>query len=298
VRGDAAQQVLDEHARLGQAGAPAGLLAVSANDMARWLQIQLGHGAIPGGGRLFSADDSEQMWRPVTPEPIEAYPGPLAATTPNFLGYALGWEVQDYHGHKIVWHSGAVFGFTSIVCLIPEKNVGFAIELNSEDIEPRFGLMYELLDHYLGVPPTDWVKVWGDFKHQRIAAAEALVAQKGATPAAIGPSLPLERYAGAYKDAWYGPMSVSRDAQGLRVDFPQTPGMHGRLEHYQYDSFIARFDDKGIEPAYMTFGLDADGKVARVTMKPVSPIADFSFDYQDLLFRPAGAAGGSPAEER
>ena len=34
----------------------------------------------------------------------------------------------------------------------------------------------------------------------------------------------------------------------------------------------------------MTFSIDADGKVDRVTMKPVSPAADFSFDYQDLFY--------------
>jgi len=65
--------------------------------------------------------------------------------------------------------------------------------------------------------------------------------------------------------------------------------MSGALEHYQYDSFVARLDDKSIEPPYVTFGLNADGKVERVTMKPVSPIADFSYDYQDLLFTPAPA---------
>ena len=43
---------------------------------------------------------------------------------------------------------------------------------------------------------------------------------------------------------------------------------------------------KLIEPAYVTFALDAEGKVARMTMKPVSPLADFSYDYQDLLFTP------------
>ena len=39
----------------------------------------------------------------------------------------------------------------------------------------------------------------------------------------------------------------------------------------------------------MTFSLDAEGAVDRVTMKPLSPIADFSYDYQDLLFRPVAA---------
>ena len=54
--------------------------------------------------------------------------------------------------------------------------------------------------------------------------------------------------------------------------------------------FIARFDDKGIEPAYVTFGLDAEGKVERITMKAVSPTADFSFDYHDLNFTPVASA--------
>jgi len=50
--------------------------------------------------------------------------------------------------------------------------------------------------------------------------------------------------------------------------------MDGTLEHWQYDSFITRFDDKTIEPAYVTFSLNSDGKVDRVTMKAVSPLAD------------------------
>jgi hypothetical protein len=65
--------------------------------------------------------------------------------------------------------------------------------------------------------------------------------------------------------------------------------MSGRLDHFQYDSFITRFDDKTIEPAYVTFNLDAEGKIERVTMKAASPIADFSYDYHDLLFTPVKA---------
>ena len=65
--------------------------------------------------------------------------------------------------------------------------------------------------------------------------------------------------------------------------------MAGRLDHWQYDTFVTRFDDKALEPAYVTFALDADGKPARVTMKAVSPIADFSWDYHDLEFRPVEA---------
>ena len=37
-------------------------------------------------------------------------------------------------------------------------------------------------------------------------------------------------------------------------------------------------------------GQRRSGKVERITMKPVSPIADFSYDYQDLLFTPTEKA--------
>ena len=49
-------------------------------------------------------------------------------------------------------------------------------------------------------------------------------------------------------------------------------------------------------PDYTTLPekLNAEGKVDRVTMKAVSPIADFSWDYHDLLFKPAGNAPAHP----
>jgi CubicO group peptidase (beta-lactamase class C family) len=286
VRGNGPQSVLDERDQLGRAMAPAGLLAMSANDMARWLQIQLAGGALPEGGSLFSKDASREMWSPVTPIPIEPAPAPIAGTTPTFSSYALGWDVQDYRGTRIVWHSGGLLGFTSIVCLIPEKGVGFAIEVNAEEIEPRHGLMYELLDHYLGLPAQDWPAKFGAYRKGRIASAMTAMKQAATTPAEVGPSLPLARYTGTYADPWYGAIEIASEGRGLKVNFAPTPGMSGRLVHYQYDTFVAQFDDPAIEKAYLTFQLDADGKVSTISAKPVSPIADFSFDYKDLLFTP------------
>ena len=55
--------------------APAGGLAISANDFARWLLIQLGHGKLPDGdGRLFSEAAHEQMWKPVLLQPNRPRP--------------------------------------------------------------------------------------------------------------------------------------------------------------------------------------------------------------------------------
>jgi hypothetical protein len=62
--------------------------------------------------------------------------------------------------------------------------------------------------------------------------------------------------------------------------------MLGKLTHWQYDTFRVDWRDPLIEPAYVTFALTAKGTIDRVTMRAVSPLADFSFDYQDLELRP------------
>ena len=76
--------------------------------------------------------------------------------------------------------------------------------------------------------------------------------------------------------SWYGNIAINNSQDKLTIDFKPTPRMGGALDHWQYDTFITRFSDKTIEPAYVTFNLDADGKIGRITMKPVSPRADFS----------------------
>jgi CubicO group peptidase (beta-lactamase class C family) len=287
LRGVGDQSVLNERDNLGSNASPAGGLAVSANDMARWLMIQLDGGALPGNsGRLFSQEAHDQMWTPLVLQPIRQQSSALAPVQPTFNTYALGWDIRDYRGAKIVWHGGAVFGFLTAVVLIPEKHVGFSIEINSEDGEIIIGLMYELLDHYLGLPADTWPEKLRAEKTQRVQEALKLYQAAAAKPAKIGPSLPLARYVGTYADPWYGNIEIAQSKGGLTIDFKSTPRMGGPLEHWQYDSFITRFDDKTIEPAYVTFGLDADGKVERVTMRAVSPLADFSYDYQDLLFTP------------
>jgi len=207
-----------------------------------------------------------------------------------FDTYALGWDVQDYRGARLIWHGGAVFGSLAAVALLPDRNVGIYIAINSEEGQMVRGLMYELLDHYLGLPRDTWPEKLNSFRQQRSTAAVAALQAPAAQPAHIGPSLPLARYAGSYNDPWYGTIIV-REANGqLNVAFPHAPGLSAVLEHYQYDSFRTRFSDSSVEPAYVTFSLGAQGNVDRITMRAVSPIADFSYDYQDLLFTPVAAA--------
>jgi len=107
-----------------------------------------------------------------------------------------------------------------------------------------------------------------------------------AKKAKVRASLPPPRYVGVYRDDWYGTMTVSNTGSNLRIRFDRTPTMVGNLEHLHDDTFRAHWDDRRIEDAYVTFSLDHEGAIAEVRMQAISPLADFSFDYHDLLFRP------------
>jgi len=290
LRGLGTQQVLPEREGLGQVGAPAGGLSWSAKDFARWMQLQLALGALPDGkGRLYSEASARAMWTPQVPIPIHPYPAPISDITPQFSAYAYGWNVQDYRGVKVIQHGGAVFGVLAFVVLVPERGLGISLQINSEDVEVMRGLGYELLDHYLGFEARDWVGAFTTWNRDRLAGGlDALKSAADRVATASKPSLATSGYTGRYADAWYGPVTIAGQGRALRLDFMQTPDMKGTLKHWQYDTFRVDWDDGSIEPAYLTFALNAEGAVSGFTMKAVSPVADFSYDYQDLHFRPAG----------
>ncbi|WP_217318914.1 serine hydrolase [Rhodanobacter sp. B05] len=289
VRGVGKQQVLTT-VMTGSVFAPAGALQVSAADMGRWLQLQLRHGALDDGKRVFSEAASKALWTPQTLIPIRQAPTPIALAQPQFSAYALGLEVQDYRGHKIVTHLGGVLGGISAVVIIPEKHAAFAIMVNSEDVGTLFAMREHLLDSLLGLPSPDWVASYKQvFDQVDAGAVAALKASKAATHPDSGPSLPLSGYAGVYRDSWYGTATISQGKKGtggLNISFDRTPGLHGTLEHVQYDTFRTHWAMPDVEDAYVTFALNPDGSVDRMTMKAISPTADFSWDYQDLHFVP------------
>ena len=288
IHGLGTQAPLDEHATISQNAAPAGGLAISANDMSRWLLTQLGRGKIPGSDkRLFTEEQSKQMWTGAVITPTPRYPEEFAVAQSHYNLYALGWTLSDYRGAHVVGHDGAVFGSQATVALLPDKNVGIFVATNSEDGQIVRGLLYELLDHYLGYPQSQWPEKWHKFKMARLNAAAQQVQKAQASPTKTNPSLPLDRYSGDYTDPWYGTIKVRQAGKGLAIDFPHSRGMEGPLTHHQYDTFKMNPSLKWVEPAYVSFSFDANGKVDRVTMKAVSPTADFSWDYQDLLFTPA-----------
>jgi CubicO group peptidase (beta-lactamase class C family) len=261
--------------------APAGGINASISDAVPWLKMQLAHGAFPGGRRLWSATQSAQMWQPRTLISSGPGPSPDAPQRSVMQGYALGWGVSEYRQRRMLSHAGGVIGQTTRTTLLPEDGIGFVVYSNTGDGEPISGLRYALADYLLGVPAFDWVSATrADItKMQAVVTAAVGTGDFKAPPGS--PSLALERYVGRYRDPWYGDIVVARDGDRLNIDFTHTPALKGALEVFGADSFRTRFPRGAGEDAVVQF-LVAGGHVTGLTLKALSPLADFSFDYQDL----------------
>ncbi|WP_181106608.1 serine hydrolase [Xanthomonas arboricola] len=270
----------------------AGGIYSSAHDMALWMQVQLAGGVLPDGKPLFSAKRQQEMWSMITPIAIADPAVPeLAAARPNFAGYGEGWSLSDYRGHRLVWHTGGWPGMVSRLTLVPEQQLGVVVLTNQEIGAAFNAVTLQVLDAFLQVPATDWTaafakavsKADGDAdtswkKHQHARAVRST------------PSLPLRSYAATYRDPWYGDVVIRQEGKRLRLQFSKTAQLIGTLEHWQHDSFIVRWDDRSLNAdAFVNFALTPDGAVREMRMEAISPLTDFSFDFQDLVLTPVAA---------
>lgn len=270
---------------------PAGGINSCAEDMARWMIVQLNEGRLSDGSRLFSAATVRELTTMVTPIPIHAPPPELAPAKRNFHGYALGFAVYDYRGKKVVSHTGGLPGYVSMVFMVPEIGLGVCVLTNQESGEAFLSTVLHVVDHYVDAPPFDWLSAYRttqDRQRARTAAQERQAAAE--RNASSRPSLPAVRYAGTYTDKWYGDVDISEKAGKLEIRFGATPSLVGELEHWQYDTFVARWKDRELRAdAFVSFSLTPEGLVEQVKMKAVSPATDFSYDFHDLLLKPKGA---------
>jgi hypothetical protein len=199
--------------------------------------------------------------------------------------------LNDYRGKKIVSHTGGLAGYVSRVTMVPDLKLGVVVLTNQEADGAFQAVTYTILDRYLGAPETDWIAPFLAQARQGETGAEETVKQAAARRNANSrPSLPPAGYAGRYRDAWYGDVAIEEHGGKLTISFTHTRQLTGSLEHWQYDTFVARWRDRTMDAdAYVTFSLKPDGSVDEVKMAPVSPATDFSFDFQDLLLKPVAA---------
>jgi CubicO group peptidase (beta-lactamase class C family) len=265
---------------------PAGGINSGAADMARWLITQLDSGRTPDGTRLWSPATTRQQWTGVTPMPFGTAPAQLAPMQAQFSLYALGFDVTDFRGHKIVTHTGGLPGYVSEVMMLPEQRLGVVVLTNQESGAAFSSITRQVMDHYLGAAPFDWIGGWKWLESRSTAAVSAASMTSTQRDSTARPTLPVARYASTYTDSWYGDVGITEKNGVLTMAFGHTPSLTGTLEYQKGDTFIARWTDRSLRAdAFVTFTLGAGNAITGIRMIAL-PGTDFSFDFQDLALRP------------
>ena len=242
---------------------PAGSINSCVNDMAQWIRLQLGQGTIDGK-KLISAAAIKAM---LSPQTIIQRSAEIEAREPgsHFIAYGLGWGLRDYQGRLVAEHGGGIDGMTSQVALIPEKKLGLVILTNrGGTLLPR-AIARLVYDRFLKINSHDWLAETLALQNDLVQKEKDEQAKREANRAKdTKPWLPLEKYAGTFTSDLYGPTTVTHKDGKLTLDRSGT--FAADLDHWHYDTFLAKFQDKAVEPQLITFELDASGKVAALQM--------------------------------
>ncbi|NIJ21917.1 CubicO group peptidase (beta-lactamase class C family) [Sphingomonas naasensis] len=257
---------------------PAGSIACSVRDMAKWAQFNLAGGVAPDGTRLLREAQMREILTGVTPMRPQGILRRLGAT--HFSLYGLGWTLADFHGALIAEHGGSAPGGTAQIVLAPERHAAAIVLVN--DTVPATMLAWQLIDRALrGTAAADWI---ADVAGRPGPDAAAPAPAERAPPAdAKPPAHPMPAYAGRYRDPWYGDLEVVWDGRMLMLHMTRSQLLRGPLIPFGGETFLARWPDRSLNAdALVTFEADAGGRPVRIRLTPFAEDTDFSYDYQHL----------------
>ncbi len=268
-------------------GHSAGGINSSIADLSKWVLLQLAHGKY-GEQRnksLFSETVHEEIWAPQTIIPVHG-PGPYNT---HFAAYGLGFFISDVKGYKQLSHTGGLEGMVTQITMIPELNLGIIVLTNQQEGGAFASITNQIKDGYLGITGTDRVSEYALMRKLALSGASQLTdsiwqdigqAQKASTAA-----MDFSVYAGTYSDAWFGDVIISVKNGKYWFDSRRSPKLTGELFPYKGNAFVVKWRDRSMDAdAYVNFSLDVRGKASGITMRAISPLTDFSFDFHDLDF--------------
>jgi Beta-lactamase/Domain of unknown function (DUF3471) len=238
-------------------GRGAGEMISTVGDYAKFLQCMI-HQTQP-----ISTNGHKELVKPRMLVLVDGYET-RPYMSPNC--YALGWNIENYHGETVVNHGGATNGFESNMLYLPRLKVGIVVFANSDTAYTvNEKVPWALIDEFLAIPLEkryDWdaVAKEGQAK-EHLENVEELYPNLPEKRVPL--ALPLESYAGAYIHAGYGTFVVEYDGNNLQVDATdRTWRFILSLEHVSGEFFVAeKFDVDSHYKGRMRaqFRLGADG---------------------------------------
>ena len=265
----------------------AGGIYSNITDMSKWVITQINSGRYGDKleQRIFSEKVHGEMWTPQTIIPVRG----KSAYNTHFSSYGLGWGLNDVKGYLQAAHTGGLMGIVTQVTIIPELRLGIIVFTNQQEGAAFSAITNSIKDSYFGMDAVDRVKELSERVSKNIAEAAKItdaVEAKIAEQQKKGLPMPDQApYAGIYSDNWFGDIVISWDGSRLRFRSFRSPKLRGAMQYYAGNTFIVRWDDRTLDAdAFAVFSLDMDGKPRTLTMKAISPLTDFSFDFHDLNF--------------
>jgi len=266
-------------------GNSAGGIYSSVADLSKWVIMQMNNGKYGDGKQLFSEAIHRQMWSPQTIVPV----GDNTPYNTHFGAYGLGWFLSDVKGYKEVNHTGGIDGMVTKITLLPEMKLAIIVLTNQESGAAFSAVTNQIKDSYLGINGRDWVKTYSD---------QVKAAQQGANQVMIavwqqvdlmqhrGSGVDYTPITGTYHDNWLGDVVISQKDGKLWFTAKRSPKLTGQVLAYKGDTFVIKWNYRSMEAdAYAMFSFDENGKPNGMKLKPISPLTDFSFDFQDLDFK-------------
>lgn len=263
----------------------AGGIWSNVTDWSKWVIAQMNHGKYGPDlqEKIFSDEVHEETWSAQTIINARA----VAPYNTHFAAYGLGWFLSDVKGYKQVTHTGGLAGIVTQVVMFPELNLGIIVFTNQQSGAAFNAISRTIQDSYLGVSGYNWVKIM----KERVDKGEAEAKQindeveksiKAAQSQTTG-GFDITPFVGTYKDNWFGEIEISNKNGKAWIASKRSPKLNGALLPYKGNTLIARWTDRSMDAdAFVMFTTDMDGKPSGMTMKAISPLTDFSFDFHDL----------------
>jgi hypothetical protein len=243
--------------------------------MTRWIQLQLGGGAL-GDVRLVSEVTLAEMHRPRAVVSGGLVSAIFQQPEMPYLMYGMGWFVQQYRGHVAVHHGGNIDGFSALVSFLPRDGIGVVVLTNRNGTLLPTALALSAYDRLLGLEPVDWSGRYRLLRAQLEQAQEQGEAHE-ATDRKPGtePSHAIGEYAAVYSHPAYGELVIHETGGELSLAYN---GLTSPLEHWHYDVFRASVEPlEGLKLAFFS-NLRGDVDRLEVALEPaVEPIV---FDRQ------------------
>jgi len=230
---------------------PAGGINSNITDMAKWLKFQVNSGVFDGKPLVMNF-----MHTPKTPAML--FPGRKEY-------YSQAWVYRENVPYPIVWHNGGTTGCKTMVAIVPEAKVGIVVLSNLINSSLPEALAFRFFDMYLGSPDVDWS---GELLLKMKDAIKKAEAELPAPPEDPLPPMPLEEYAGNYRNAVYGQINITEKNGGLVLTIgPNKVEMH--LTPWNRDTFSIYwpfYNDLSEPGGFALFEADPKGAVTSVTI--------------------------------